>query len=122
MARNETFISAAPQVVFELLGDPSIYADWVVGSREIQAAEPSWPEQGAGSTTRWAIRRSPSAITRRSRTPRAHRPLGHASIRLRNAESLRRLKALAEATRPRPRGRAPRSRDADDTSAPSPLV
>jgi hypothetical protein len=36
-------------------------------------------------------------------------PLGHLTIRLRNHESLRRLKALAEGTAPRPGGRLPRS-------------
>lgn len=44
MARNEIFIAAAPQKVFELLSDPRTYSYWVVGSREIRAADPDWPE------------------------------------------------------------------------------
>ncbi len=35
-------------------------------------------------------------------------PVGHAAIRMRNRESLRRLKALAEGTAPRPAGELPR--------------
>lgn len=37
-------------------------------------------------------------------------PLGHAAIRLRNREALRRLKGLAEGTLPPPRGSVPRRR------------
>jgi uncharacterized protein YndB with AHSA1/START domain len=44
VARNEIFIAASPQKVFELLSDPRTYAYWVVGSREIRAADPNWPE------------------------------------------------------------------------------
>jgi hypothetical protein len=47
MARNEIFISAPAEDVFELLADPRTYAIWVVGSREIRAADEHWPAPGA---------------------------------------------------------------------------
>jgi uncharacterized protein YndB with AHSA1/START domain len=47
MARNEIFISAPVEDVFELLADPRAYATWVVGSREVRAADGHWPAQGA---------------------------------------------------------------------------
>ena len=47
MARNEIFISAPVEDVFELLADPRAYARWVVGSREIRAADRQWPAPGA---------------------------------------------------------------------------
>ncbi len=47
MARNEIFISAPVADVFELLADPRTYATWVVGSREIRAADRHWPAPGA---------------------------------------------------------------------------
>ncbi|MEA2158948.1 MAG: hypothetical protein QOD66_1328 [Solirubrobacteraceae bacterium] len=47
MARNEIFICAAPEDVFGVLSDPRSYGDWVVGSREIRAADHDWPAAGA---------------------------------------------------------------------------
>jgi uncharacterized protein YndB with AHSA1/START domain len=47
MARNEIFIEAAPAAVFSVLSDPRSYGEWVVGSREIRAADPDWPAAGA---------------------------------------------------------------------------
>ncbi|HJS93677.1 MAG TPA: SRPBCC family protein [Solirubrobacteraceae bacterium] len=47
MARNDIFISAPVEDVFELLADPRAYATWVVGSREIRAADRHWPAPGA---------------------------------------------------------------------------
>ncbi len=47
MARNEIFIAASPQKVFELLSDPRTYGYWVVGSREIRGADRDWPEPDA---------------------------------------------------------------------------
>jgi uncharacterized protein YndB with AHSA1/START domain len=156
MARNEIFIAALPQIVFDLLGDASTYSDWVVGSHEIRAADAGWPEQGTAFDH--TVGRPPFTIrdhtsVTQSLPPvllelRANArpwlgsaritihltperdgtrvtmveepvnrlltvligPLGHGLIRLRNAESLRRLKALGEGTRPRPRGRIPHRR------------
>jgi len=47
VARNEAFISAAPQEVYELLSDPATYADWVVGAQRIRDYDKSWPRPGA---------------------------------------------------------------------------
>ena len=47
MARNQTFIDASPEEVFEVLADPDSYGEWVVGSKEIRDAEPEWPAQGS---------------------------------------------------------------------------
>src|SRR5215207_10106360 len=47
VARNEVFISARPDAVFEVLGDPRTYGEWVFGSREIRAADEHWPAPGA---------------------------------------------------------------------------
>jgi uncharacterized protein YndB with AHSA1/START domain len=46
MARNEAFIAAPPSRVYEVLSDPNSYGEWVVGSREIRAADPEWPAPG----------------------------------------------------------------------------
>jgi uncharacterized protein YndB with AHSA1/START domain len=46
VARNEAFIAASPQRVFEVLSDPRSYGDWVPGSHAIRAADPAWPAPG----------------------------------------------------------------------------
>jgi uncharacterized protein YndB with AHSA1/START domain len=154
MARNETFVAAPPEAVFELLADPRTYGYWVVGSHEIRAADKGWPADGAAfhhtvgkpplrlkDETVVVHAREPVMIELRAKArplPTARvtlhlqpegdgtrvtivedpanpllnllaGPFGHLAIRLRNRESLRRLKALAEGTAPRPRGRLPRS-------------
>jgi uncharacterized protein YndB with AHSA1/START domain len=147
VARNETFIDAPPRAVFELLSDPRTYGHWVVGSREIRAADESWPEAGSkfdhsvGVTPlvnhdHTEVLRScpPVMLELRARSrpfPTARvtihlqperegtrvtlieepasrllnvlsGPVGHAAVRLRNVESLRRLKELAEGATARP--------------------
>lgn len=47
MAVVETYVEAPPERCFEVLGDPRSYAYWVVGSREIRAADPDWPAPGS---------------------------------------------------------------------------
>lgn len=47
MARNEIFIGARPEAVFDVLGDPRTYGEWVVGSREVRAADAHWPAPGS---------------------------------------------------------------------------
>ncbi len=47
MAVVETHVDAPPERCFEVLSDPRSYAYWVVGSREIRAADPQWPAEGA---------------------------------------------------------------------------
>src|SRR5437870_2034521 len=46
MARNDTFIDAAPERVFEVLSDPDSYGYWVVGSKRIRDADAGFPETG----------------------------------------------------------------------------
>ena len=156
MARNEIFVGAPPSAVFDVLSDPRTYANWVVGSREIRAADKAWPAPGTAfdhtvgkppllikDDTRVVQSLSPVMIELLARarplpTARvklnlqaerggtrvtmiedtANRllnllmgPLFHAAVRVRNRESLRRLKALAEGTVPRPRGKLPPRRE-----------
>lgn len=47
MAVVETHVDAPPERCFEVLSDPRSYAYWVVGSREIRAADPDWPALGS---------------------------------------------------------------------------
>ena len=152
MARNETFISASPHDVFELLSDARTYGHWVAGSREIRAADPRWPAVGSAfdhTVGMRFLRLSDHTSVLAARPPvmlqlcararplpdarvtlhlqpegegtrvtmieaPANRllsilatPIGHALIKLRNVESLKRLKELAEGTARRPAGRLP---------------
>ena len=145
MARNEAFIAAPPSRVYEVLSDPNSYGEWVVGSREIRAADPEWPAAGTrfehasgppvlGSEdeTRVIDTLAPVMLELHARVrpyPGARvtmylqpdgegtrvtmiedpanpalnvliGPLGHGLIKLRNVESLRRLKRLAECPTP----------------------
>ena len=153
MARNQISIGVPPSAVFEVLSDPRTYSHWVVGSRDVRAADPDWPAPGSlfdhsvglpplviKDNTEVVDAEAPGFIELRARArplPTARvtlqlmadgdgtrvtmiedpanpllrllaGPLGHAAIRLRNHESLRRLKALAEGTTPRPDGALPR--------------
>jgi uncharacterized protein YndB with AHSA1/START domain len=47
MASTDRLIQAPPARVFEVLADPRSYAYWVLGSREIRAADPEWPQPGS---------------------------------------------------------------------------
>jgi uncharacterized protein YndB with AHSA1/START domain len=152
MARNEAFIDAPPEAVFELLSDPRSYADWVVGSHEVRAADSTWPV--AGSAFDHTVGRPPLRIKDHTYVVRARPPvmlelrararplptakvtlhleregdgtrvtmieqpaspllnllsgpLGHLAIRIRNRESLRRLKVLVEDEGRRPSGALP---------------
>ncbi|MDQ3587894.1 MAG: SRPBCC family protein [Actinomycetota bacterium] len=46
MSVSETYIAASPEKVFDVLSDPGSYGDWVVGSKDIRDADPSWPAPG----------------------------------------------------------------------------
>ena len=46
MARNDIFVSADRERVFDVLADPRSFAHWVVGSRTIRSADDRWPEVG----------------------------------------------------------------------------
>ena len=139
MARNALVVATPPERVWEVLADPVLYGDWVVGSDVIRDWDDDWPAEGARLHHR--VGRRPIALADRtevleSEPPhrlvlRAHaRPLPaarvelrlephpagtlvtmiedpdnvlarhavpvHPVVRLRNGESLRRLRALAE--------------------------
>ena len=47
MARNRIVIEAPRDRVFGVLSDPSSYGYWVVGSREVRAADSNWPAKGS---------------------------------------------------------------------------
>jgi uncharacterized protein YndB with AHSA1/START domain len=46
MATVESHFETSPQRCFEVLSDPRSYEYWVVGSREVRKADPSWPAAG----------------------------------------------------------------------------
>lgn len=147
MARNEVFISAPPEAVFELLSDPGTYSDWVVGSAEIHHSDREWPAPGTAFSH--TVGKGPLRLSDHTRVLDAEPPvmlqlqakarplpsakisfwlqpegagtrvtmieaptsrllsllsgpLGHAFVAVRNRETLRRLKELAEGSRPRP--------------------
>lgn len=129
--------------VFDVLGDPRSYADWVVGSSEVRAADREWPAEGSAlhhSVGAWPLVLKDKTTVVRARAPvmlelRARArplpsmcvtlrlqpdgkgtrltmvedpanallnllagPFGHLAVRIRNRESLRRLRALTEGT------------------------
>jgi uncharacterized protein YndB with AHSA1/START domain len=47
MATNERFMPVAPEAVWAALADPGGYGYWVVGSKEIRDADPTWPAVGS---------------------------------------------------------------------------
>ncbi len=47
MAENETYVDAPPDAVFDVLADAGSYAHWVVGSSQVRASDPEWPEPGS---------------------------------------------------------------------------
>jgi uncharacterized protein YndB with AHSA1/START domain len=47
VATSERFMLAAPESVWAALADPGGYGYWVVGSKTIRDADPSWPAPGA---------------------------------------------------------------------------
>src|SRR5947209_8212734 len=46
MARNDIFISAPPETVFDVLSDPRAYPEWVPGTRAVGSADARWPQEG----------------------------------------------------------------------------
>jgi uncharacterized protein YndB with AHSA1/START domain len=46
VSRNETFIAAPPERVWQILADADCYGYWVVGSQTIRGADPDFPAVG----------------------------------------------------------------------------
>jgi len=47
VARNTIHVEAPPEAVFEVLADPRLYGNWVVGASTTYAVDGTWPEPGA---------------------------------------------------------------------------
>jgi uncharacterized protein YndB with AHSA1/START domain len=47
MSRNTINAAVSPAAVWEVLADPRLYANWVVGTSSTRAVEGRWPEAGA---------------------------------------------------------------------------
>jgi uncharacterized protein YndB with AHSA1/START domain len=47
MAHNEIHVDAPPTAVWEVLADPRLYGNWVVGASTTRAVEGRWPEPGS---------------------------------------------------------------------------
>jgi uncharacterized protein YndB with AHSA1/START domain len=151
MVTTEITADVPPERVFDVLSDGRSFGDWVVGSSEIRAVDPGWPQPGSrfhhtigwgplkiadhteslesippsrlrmrararpfgsamvtldlhpldGGATRIVMSEGPADVL----TALVLNPLMHPLIRLRNNESLRRLKRHAE-------GRGPAGHDA----------
>ena len=91
MARNEAYIDAPPQAVWDVLADADAYADWVVGSRHIRDADPDWPAAGSvfhhtvalgpvnlRDNTRALVSEPPRRLVMRANS----RPLGSARVEM----------------------------------------
>ncbi len=73
MAVRHRLIHAAPQHVWDVLADPSRYADWVVGTSESRPAHGQWP--ALGSALAYTVRLGPwtasgTTVVRRVEPPR----------------------------------------------------
>jgi uncharacterized protein YndB with AHSA1/START domain len=55
MARNEQWIDAPPERVFEVLTDPHAYPEWVVGASETRDADAGFPAEGTSFYPRVGI-------------------------------------------------------------------
>ena len=82
MSITERLVHASPEAVWSVLADPDAYAYWVVGSKDIRDADPSWPADG----TRFhhTVGVGPLSIKDHTEVVRAERPyrlLLHAKAR-----------------------------------------
>jgi uncharacterized protein YndB with AHSA1/START domain len=91
VSRNERIIHFPPSAVYEVLADPSAFASWVVGTKEIRRADPSWPaggshfdhEVGAGAATLHDNTKSLAAEpNRRLLLSVRYRPFGVAEVEI----------------------------------------
>lgn len=91
MSINRRFIPAAPEAVWRVLAEPRTYGHWVVGSKRVRDADPSWPAPGSrfhhtvgfGPFTLDDHTESLAAEPPRRLVLRAHaRPLGLAKVEI----------------------------------------
>jgi len=47
MSRNTIDVAAAPAAIWEVLADPRLYANWVVGASSTRAVDGHWPDPGS---------------------------------------------------------------------------
>lgn len=47
MALNNIYVAASPEAVYDVLGDPRHYANWVMGASATRRFEGRWPERGS---------------------------------------------------------------------------
>jgi uncharacterized protein YndB with AHSA1/START domain len=47
MARNTVHVDAPPEAVWEVLSDPRLYGNWVVGASTTRAVDGDWPKVGS---------------------------------------------------------------------------
>ena len=47
MAVTATHLPQPPEVIFQLLLNPTTYPDWLVGAKRIRAVDPDWPAPGS---------------------------------------------------------------------------
>jgi len=47
MSNNSITIDASPEIVYDLLADPTSYAIWVVGNKSIRGYDRTWPAPGS---------------------------------------------------------------------------
>lgn len=89
MPVKEITVDAPPPVVLDVLADPTSYEEWVVVNKEVRDHDRTWPAPGSGTLVR--MEEHPAGGPAKLISP-VFDPL----IKLRNAETLRRLKRLAE--------------------------
>ncbi len=47
MALNNVYVDAPPEAVYDVLGDPRHYANWVMGASATRRFEGRWPDRGS---------------------------------------------------------------------------
>jgi polyketide cyclase/dehydrase/lipid transport protein len=92
VATTRRFVPVSPQAIWSVLADARTYADWVVGSKGIDAVDAAWPAAGAKfhHAIGWGpLTLSDDTTVLESRRPRLlrlrakGRPLGTATVTLR---------------------------------------
>jgi len=110
MATNTIHVDAPPEAVWEVLADPRLYGNWVVGASTTRAVDGDWPAvleararplvvahvsvtlEPEDGGTRVVLEEWPTG----GLAAAVPRLVTDAVIRVRNAESIRRIKRLTE--------------------------